>query len=226
MWRLDVRRFGSNYNSQDYTAGAHHRDLHPVLRHPLTPAKSGSRAAACASPPPTIACATWAVPSARRSAGSARTGSSPTKRKPHHGHEPQGWARHNWSRAIGYEHLMTRENAGSVRRDLLQQDRSARTRRAEVPELRLRQRDRPAGRHGDLYPVPQQARRHRMRLHRHPPGGGALLHHHRHRLRAARHVLAVAEHAGGRLGEHRGCRFVICLPRACGDRRRARSWRR
>ena len=37
--------------------------------------------------------------------------------KPHeeiasHGHEPKGWARHNWSRAIGHEHLMTRENAG------------------------------------------------------------------------------------------------------------------
>jgi 4-methylaminobutanoate oxidase (formaldehyde-forming) len=37
--------------------------------------------------------------------------------KPHeelstHGHEPRGWARHNWSRAIGHEHLMTRENAG------------------------------------------------------------------------------------------------------------------
>ncbi|MEW5941483.1 MAG: glycine cleavage T C-terminal barrel domain-containing protein, partial [Chloroflexota bacterium] len=29
-----------------------------------------------------------------------------------HGHEPKGWPRHNWSRAIGYEHLMTRENAG------------------------------------------------------------------------------------------------------------------
>jgi 4-methylaminobutanoate oxidase (formaldehyde-forming) len=29
-----------------------------------------------------------------------------------HGHEPKGWARHNWSRAIGYEHLMTRQNAG------------------------------------------------------------------------------------------------------------------
>jgi 4-methylaminobutanoate oxidase (formaldehyde-forming) len=29
-----------------------------------------------------------------------------------HGHEPKGWARHNWSRAIGYEHIKTRENAG------------------------------------------------------------------------------------------------------------------
>jgi 4-methylaminobutanoate oxidase (formaldehyde-forming) len=28
-----------------------------------------------------------------------------------HGHEPKGWAHHNWSRAIGYEHLMTRKTA-------------------------------------------------------------------------------------------------------------------
>ncbi|NMC14455.1 MAG: sarcosine dehydrogenase, partial [Chloroflexi bacterium] len=37
--------------------------------------------------------------------------------KPHaelafHGHEPRGWAHRTWSRAIGYEHLKTRENAG------------------------------------------------------------------------------------------------------------------
>ena len=35
VWRLDVRRFGSNYNSQDYTVARTHRDLHAVLRHPL-----------------------------------------------------------------------------------------------------------------------------------------------------------------------------------------------
>jgi 4-methylaminobutanoate oxidase (formaldehyde-forming) len=29
-----------------------------------------------------------------------------------HGHEPKGWAHHNWSRAIGYEHLETRSKAG------------------------------------------------------------------------------------------------------------------
>ena len=44
-------------------------------------------------------------------AGSDRTGSSPTKRATH-GHEPLGWAHHNWSRAIGYEHLQTRAAAG------------------------------------------------------------------------------------------------------------------
>ena len=35
MWRLDVRRFGSNYNSLGLRR-AHDRDLHPVLRHPLS----------------------------------------------------------------------------------------------------------------------------------------------------------------------------------------------
>jgi len=36
----------------------------------------------------------------------------PYEEKARHGHEPKGWAHHNWSRAIGYEHLMTRQNAG------------------------------------------------------------------------------------------------------------------
>jgi 4-methylaminobutanoate oxidase (formaldehyde-forming) len=36
----------------------------------------------------------------------------PYEERAHHGHEPKGWLHHNWSRAIGYEHLMTRENAG------------------------------------------------------------------------------------------------------------------
>jgi glycine cleavage system T protein len=29
-----------------------------------------------------------------------------------HGHEPKGWYKRNWSRAIGYEHIQTREKAG------------------------------------------------------------------------------------------------------------------
>ena len=36
----------------------------------------------------------------------------PYEEKATHGHEPKGWARHNWSRAIGYEHLQTRAAAG------------------------------------------------------------------------------------------------------------------
>jgi 4-methylaminobutanoate oxidase (formaldehyde-forming) len=36
----------------------------------------------------------------------------PYEEKATHGHEPKGWSHYNWSRAIGYEHLMTRANAG------------------------------------------------------------------------------------------------------------------
>jgi glycine cleavage system aminomethyltransferase T len=50
--------------------------------------------------------------SVRRPAGSAPTTISLMREKARHGHEPKGWARHGWSRAIGHEHLMTRENAG------------------------------------------------------------------------------------------------------------------
>ncbi len=111
VWRLDVRRFGSNYASQDYTVTrtvetySMYYDIHYPGEERL------SRRNLRLSP-------TYYRLRDLGAVFGEKTGwERPNYFKPyeelaHHGHEPTGWAWHNWSRAIGYEHLMTRENAG------------------------------------------------------------------------------------------------------------------
>jgi 4-methylaminobutanoate oxidase (formaldehyde-forming) len=111
LWRLDVRRFGTNYASQDYTVArtietySQYYDIHYPgeermsgrnLR--LAPAYYRLRDLGAVFGEKTG----WERPNYFRS----------YEQHARHGHEPLGWARHNWSRAIGVEHLMTRENAG------------------------------------------------------------------------------------------------------------------
>jgi len=111
VWRLDVRRFGSNYNSQDYSVArtietySQYYDIHfpgeerlsrRGLR--LSPTYYRLRDLGCAFGEKTG----WERPNWFK----------PYEERARHGHEPKGWAHHNWSRAIGYEHLMTRQNAG------------------------------------------------------------------------------------------------------------------
>jgi glycine cleavage system T protein len=111
MWRLDVRRFGPNYNSLDYTVArtfetyTQYYDIH------FPGEERMSRRNVRTSPTyfrlRDLGChfgekMGWERPNWFKSYEELAT----------HGHEPKGWARHNWSRAIGYEHLMTREHAG------------------------------------------------------------------------------------------------------------------
>ncbi len=111
MWRLDVRRFGSNYNSQDYAAArtietyTQYYDIHfpgeerlsrRNLR--LSPTYYRLRDLGCSF--------------GEKFGWERPNWFQPYEEKATHGHEPQGWARHNWSRAIGYEHLQTRAAAG------------------------------------------------------------------------------------------------------------------
>jgi glycine cleavage system T protein len=111
LWRLDVRRFGTNYASQEYTLArtletySRYYDIHYPAEERMT--RRNLRLS------PTY--------HRLRELGAffgERTGwERPNYFKPYaglarHGHEPKGWAHHNWSRAIGYEHQMTRENAG------------------------------------------------------------------------------------------------------------------
>jgi len=110
-WRLDVRRFGPNYNSIDYAVArtfetyTQYYDIH------FPGEERMSRRNVRTSPTyfrlRDLGChfgekMGWERPNWFTSYEELAT----------HGHEPKGWARHNWSRAIGYEHLMTRENAG------------------------------------------------------------------------------------------------------------------
>lgn len=111
MWRLDVRRFGPNYNSLDYTVArtfetyTQYYDIHFPGEERLS--KRNVRMSPTYYRLRDFGChfgekMGWERPNWFRKHEELAT----------HGHEPKGWARHNWSRAIGYEHLMTRENAG------------------------------------------------------------------------------------------------------------------
>ncbi len=111
MWRLDVRRFGPNYNNLDYVAArtletyTQYYDIHypgeeRISRRNLRTSPTYFRLR-------DLGChfgekMGWERPNWFRI----------YEEKATHGHEPKGWMRHNWSRAIGHEHLMTRENAG------------------------------------------------------------------------------------------------------------------
>ena len=111
VWRLDVRRFGPNYASQDYTLArtietySQYYDIHYPGEERMT--GRGQRLS------PTY----YRLRDLGASFGEKFGWERPNWFKPHeglarHGHEPKGWARHNWSRAIGYEHLETRAAAG------------------------------------------------------------------------------------------------------------------
>ena len=111
VWRLDVRRFGTNYNSQDYTVArtvetyTQYYDIHYPGEERLS--RRGLRLSPTYFRLQELGChfgekTGWERPNWFK----------PYEELAHHGHEPKGWAHHNWSRAIGYEHLMTREHAG------------------------------------------------------------------------------------------------------------------
>ena len=111
VWRLDVRRFGPNYNNLDYTAArtietyTQYYDIHYPGEERIS--RRGQRLS------PTY----FRLRDLRCSFGEKFGWERPNwfnvyEEKADHGHEPRGWARHAWSRAIGHEHLMTREHAG------------------------------------------------------------------------------------------------------------------
>ncbi len=111
VWRLDVRRFGSNYNSQEYTVArtietySQYYDIHYPGEERMS--RRGLRLSPTYHRLQDLGCffgekTGWERPNWFK----------PYEELARHGHEPKGWAHHNWSRAIGYEHLKTRENAG------------------------------------------------------------------------------------------------------------------
>ncbi len=110
IWRLDVRRFGSNYASQDYVVK---RTIETYSKYYDISYPHGERISGRnlrLSP-------TYHRLRELRAFFGEKCGWERAnffrayEEKAHHGHEPKGWARTNWSRAIGYEHLATRERA-------------------------------------------------------------------------------------------------------------------
>src|SRR5512135_456454 len=111
VWRLDVRRFGSNYNSLDYTVArtletySQYYDIHYPGEERLS--RRGLRLSPTYPRLQQLGCVFG-----EKTGWERPNWFQPYEEKARHGHEPKGWAHQNWSRAIGYEHLMTREHAG------------------------------------------------------------------------------------------------------------------
>jgi len=111
IWRLDVRRFGSNYSSQDYVVArtietySQYYDIHYPNEERIS--GRGLRLS-----PTYHRLRELGAHFGEKTGWERPDWFKPLQEKARHGHEPKGWYLHNWSRAIGYEHLQTRENAG------------------------------------------------------------------------------------------------------------------
>ncbi len=151
-------------------AGAVHRELRDLLRHPLPERGAPVRRVRCGPRRPTSCLPASARPSARSPAGSAPTGSSRTRAAGDESLRPRGWAGHHWSPAIGAEALATRQAAGALRRDIVRQARGRGAGRGRVPRADVRQRHRPAGRLDRLHAAPRPPRRDPGRPQRDPAG--------------------------------------------------------
>ena len=119
-----------------------------------------------------------------------------------HGHEPLGWAHHNWSRAIGYEHLQTRAAAGlfdetSFNKIEVRGPARAPSSTASAPITSTSPWVRWSTPSASTSAAASSA------TSRSTASQRALPHHHRDGVRAARYLVAVAEHARRRLREHR-----------------------
>lgn len=111
LWRLDVRRFGTNYASQEYTLArtietySKYYDIH-------YPGEERTSVRNLRLSPTYHRLQDLGVEFGEKSGWERPNWYKPYESLARHGHEPKGWSRHNWSRAIGYEHLKTREIAG------------------------------------------------------------------------------------------------------------------
>ncbi len=111
MWRLDVRRYGSQYNSQQYTLDrtvetyAQYYDIH-------YPAEERGSARPLRLSPAYQCLAELGAVFGEKGGWERPNWFGPNERDAKHTHRPTGWGQHNWSPAIGMEHIATRQRAG------------------------------------------------------------------------------------------------------------------
>lgn len=111
MWRLDVRRFGSQYGSQQYTLArtietyAQYYDIH-------YPAEERQTARPLRLSPAYHRLKELGAVFGEKGGWERPNYFAVYEKDARHGHEPKGWGRHNWSPAVGVEHLAARERAG------------------------------------------------------------------------------------------------------------------
>ena len=195
------------------------------LRHPA----SAPAAVEAAEPPAARRSTSGTSSSARRSspapAGNARSGSRRTATLvggvTHEWARRSGWAAREWSPIEGGEHLAVRETRGLFDLTAVREAPRARPRRARVPRARVREPDRPPGRHRRLHGDAHAARRDPLRPHGDPPRRRRLPRRHRRRLGHARP--GVAPRAGPRRRARRGSSTARAARSCsgCSGRRRA-----
>ncbi|MGH2605620.1 MAG: FAD-dependent oxidoreductase, partial [Anaerolineales bacterium] len=110
VWRLDLRRYGPHYKDQPYTVArtvetySKYYDIH----YPNEERQSG-RGLRLSPAYPRLQSLDASF---GEKAGWERPNwFTPYEARADHGHEPQGWARHHWSPAIGVEHMAARGRA-------------------------------------------------------------------------------------------------------------------
>jgi 4-methylaminobutanoate oxidase (formaldehyde-forming) len=111
IWRLDVRRYGPHYASQQYTV---ERTLETYSRYYDIHYPNEEREA---GRPLRLSPTYHRLKELGAFFGEKYGWERPNWFTPHegqadHGYEPRGWFRRHWSPAIGVEHLATRERAG------------------------------------------------------------------------------------------------------------------
>jgi 4-methylaminobutanoate oxidase (formaldehyde-forming) len=110
VWRLDLRRFGSNYTSQPYALArtvetySKYYDIH-------YPHEERQSARDLRRSPAYPQLKELGAAFGEKTGWERPNWFTPYEALAQHGHVPGGWARHHWSPAIGYEHLATRERA-------------------------------------------------------------------------------------------------------------------
>ncbi|MGQ0603202.1 MAG: GcvT family protein [Anaerolineales bacterium] len=111
LWRLDVRRFGSNYASQNYTLArtfetyGKYYDIH-------YPNEERASARPLRLSPAYHRLKDLGAAFGEKTGWERPNWFSRYEAEAQHGHEPKGWLSQHWSPAIGVEHLATRERAG------------------------------------------------------------------------------------------------------------------
>ena len=226
LWHMDIGRFGAAYASPSYTLARTIGELPDLLRHRLPRHRAAVRPAA--ADVAGLRLARRARCGLRREGrlGAGQLLRAPTRTRRSRACGRDGWAGRDWSPATAVEHRRDAHDGRAVRRDLLRQDRgrAGRTPRASSSGSATTE----VAREVDathLHPGAQPARRHRGRLHRHPPRGRTVLGDHRDGVRHPRPRLAAQagparRHSTSRLTDVDG---VAGDASPCGVRPRATS---
>jgi 4-methylaminobutanoate oxidase (formaldehyde-forming) len=110
-WRLDVRRFGPHYVGQDFILNrtietySKYYDIH-------FPGEERESERAFRLGPAYYREKELGASFGEKFGWERPNWYAPYEKKARHGYKPRGWAAVNWSPAVGYEHLMTRQAAG------------------------------------------------------------------------------------------------------------------